>query len=103
MPKDLFQCMMEDLMTGYLTSFLWKRAVKRAGQDPFEEFLKLIWVEDREDLEPLVGHDHDYCVVAQTDHNYHDRPPWDHDYCIGVLTPNNDNEKVPRDDNYSMQ
>ncbi len=68
--------------------------MKRARQDPLEEFLKLLRVEDREDLAPLVGHDHDYCVVAQKDHKYCDRSPWDHDYCIGVLTPNNNNEKV---------
>ncbi len=32
----------KDLMIGYLALFLWRRAVKRARQDPFEEFLKLI-------------------------------------------------------------
>ncbi len=55
----------------YLALFLLRRAVKGAGCDPFEEFLELVHVEEiRGDLAPLLGHNHDYWVVAQTDHNY---------------------------------
>ncbi len=59
----------------------------------------------REDLKPVIGHDHDYCVVGHVDHNYCERCPWDHDYCVGALMPNNNNieEKVPWDHNYSLE
>ncbi len=91
-------------MTGYLASFLWRRELKRAQLDVFEQFLKFVCVEDvRENLAPVVGHDHDYCVVAHTDHNYCDRSPWDYNYCVGALTPNNNYEKVPCDHNYSVE
>ncbi len=60
-------------MTGYLaSSFLQRREMKRTGFDPFEGFLKLIWVEDmRKDSASAV--DHDYCVMACMNHNYCDR------------------------------
>ncbi len=32
-------------MTGYLAPLVWRREIKRGGQDPFQEFLKLIRME----------------------------------------------------------
>ncbi len=83
---------------------MWRRDIKRGQLDPFEECLKLIWLEMvREDLVPVVGHDHDYCVVAQTDHNYCKRSPWDHDYCEGALASNNNANGVPWDHDYAVK
>ncbi len=78
---------------------------EESGLDPFQEFLKLVCVEEiREDMALVVGHDRDNCVVAHTDHNYWDRSPWDHDDGVGALTPNNNNyETVPSDHNYCVK
>ncbi len=48
-----------------------EREMKWGGRDLFEEFLKLMHVEmTREDLKPVIGHGHDYCVVGHVDHTY---------------------------------